>query len=74
MKYPTVIVPAGRYFAGGGVFNGWYTRCSDFGVRARAFSSARPNGLRDTGAASGGGKKSAAWLYSKLLPPAKACP
>jgi hypothetical protein len=49
MRPPAVIVPAERYFACGGVFNGWilcYTR-SDYGIRARALSSARRNGLKD---------------------------
>jgi hypothetical protein len=49
MRPPAAIVPAERYFACGGVFNGWilcYTR-SDYGIRARTFSSARPNRLKD---------------------------
>ena len=54
MRSPVVVLPAEQYFADtaakmspGRTLPPRYARCSSSGVRARAFSSGRPNVLRD---------------------------
>jgi hypothetical protein len=54
MRSPAVALPAEQYFADtaakmspGRTLLPRYARCSGSGVRARAFSSSRPDGSRD---------------------------